>query len=65
MMIDTATGAIKLDGEMNGAVLEGLKTLGLTLEALAQPVRQNAPRPKPKKAFRAGGQASPSMLTMR
>ena len=65
MIINTATGEMRLDGEVDEGVLESLNTLGLTLEALAQPLRQSAPRPKPKKVFRAGEQGSPAALSLR
>ena len=65
MIINTATGEMRLDGAADERVLESLNTLGLTLEALAQPVRQNAPRPKPRKVFRTTEQGSPAALSLR
>ncbi len=65
MIINTATGEMRLDGEVDEGVREGLDALGLTLEALAQPVHQNAPRSKPKKLFRTSQQGSPAALSLR
>ena len=68
MMIDTATGAMKLDGEASEAVLKGLEVLGLTLEALAQPVRpraEAAPQKRAKGAARRAAHYSPAAPSLR
>ena len=68
MMIDTATGEMKLDGEANEAVLKGLEVLGLTLEALAQPVRpraEAAPQKRAKGTPRRAAHYSPAVPSVR
>ena len=65
MIVDTATGEMRLEGEGDERVLGCLNALGLTLEALAQPLHQHAPRPKPKKVFRTSQQGSPAALSLR